>query len=74
MDQVQELPHDITDDSLGKKAVDLAVSRWGRLGGMVLNHGTLRSIDKVELQRKIQTTRTAVLRSTFSSASRWSVL
>ena len=71
MDQVQELPHDITDDSLGKKAVDLTVSRWGKLGGMVLHHGTLISIDKVELPRMIQNTRTAVLRS---AASRCSVL
>ena len=49
MDQVQVLPHDITDDSLGKKAVDLTVSRWVKLGSMVLHHGTLGSIDKVEL-------------------------
>lgn len=69
MDQVQELPHDITDDSLGKKAVDLTVSRWVKLGGMVLNHGTLGSIGNVELPRMIQNTRTAVLRSAVSRCS-----
>ena len=46
-DQVQVLAGDLTDYSLGKKAVDLAVSKWGKLDGMVLNHGTLGPVDKI---------------------------
>ena len=46
-DQVQVLPGDLTDYSLGKKAVELAVSKWGKLDGMVLNHGTLGPVDRI---------------------------
>ena len=44
---MQVLPGDLTYYSVGKKAVDLAVSEWGKLDGMVLNHGTLGPVDKI---------------------------
>ena len=44
---MQVLPGDLTYYSLGKKAVDLAVSKWGKLDGMVLNHGTLGPVDRI---------------------------
>lgn len=46
-DQVQVLAGDLTNYSLGKKAVNLALSKWGKLDGMVLNHGTLGPVDKI---------------------------
>ncbi|KAK2760024.1 hypothetical protein FQN54_002760 [Arachnomyces sp. PD_36] len=42
--QVEVLSGDLADFSLGKKAVDLAVSAFGRLDGVVLNHGALGPI------------------------------
>ncbi|KAL8840306.1 MAG: hypothetical protein Q9170_001390 [Blastenia crenularia] len=46
-DQVQVLAGDLSDFSLGQKAVDLAVSKWGKLDGMVLNHGVLGPVDRI---------------------------
>ncbi|KAI4100140.1 MAG: hypothetical protein L6R37_005655 [Teloschistes peruensis] len=46
-DQVQVLAGDLNDFSLAKKAVDLAVSKWGKLDGMVLNHGVLGPVDRI---------------------------
>ncbi|KAL8663561.1 MAG: hypothetical protein Q9202_003749 [Teloschistes flavicans] len=46
-DQVQVLAGDISDFSLGQKAVDLAISKWGKLDGIVLNHGTLGPVDRI---------------------------
>lgn len=46
-DQVQVLVGDLSDFSLGQQAVDLATSRWGKLDGMVLNHGVLGPVDRI---------------------------
>ena len=46
-DYVQVLLGDLTYYSLGKRAVDLAVSKWGKLDGMVLNHRTLGPVDRI---------------------------
>lgn len=43
-DQVEYIAGDISDHSLGEKAVKLAVSKFGRLDGLVLNHGTLGQV------------------------------
>ncbi|KAL8804470.1 MAG: hypothetical protein Q9223_000896 [Gallowayella weberi] len=46
-DQVQVLAGDLSDFSLGQKAVDIAISKWGKLDGMVLNHGVLGPVDRI---------------------------
>ncbi|KAI4112965.1 MAG: hypothetical protein LQ338_008250 [Usnochroma carphineum] len=46
-DQVQVLAGDLSDFSLGEKAVNLAISKWGKLDGMVLNHGVLGPVDRI---------------------------
>ncbi|PLB44960.1 short-chain dehydrogenase [Aspergillus steynii IBT 23096] len=45
--QVEVLSGDLADFSLGQKAVDLALKTFGRLDGMVLNHGTLGQVGKI---------------------------
>ena len=47
IDHVQAPVHDISGTLLGKKAVDLEVSRWASLGEMVLNHGISESVVKI---------------------------
>lgn len=42
--QVEVLTGDLADFSLGQRAVDLALSAFGRLDGMVLNHGMLGQV------------------------------
>lgn len=37
----------MADFSLAKKAVELALDRWGRLDALVVNHGTLDPVKKV---------------------------
>lgn len=39
--QVRILSGDMSDFSLGQKAVDLAVKEFGGLDGLIVNHGTL---------------------------------
>lgn len=46
--QVEVLNGDLADFSLGQKAVDLALKSFGRLDGMVLNHGMLGQVGKVK--------------------------
>jgi NADP-dependent 3-hydroxy acid dehydrogenase YdfG len=46
-EQVEVLAGDMADFSLSKKAVDLALSRWGRLDAVVVNHGGLDPVKKV---------------------------
>lgn len=41
------LPGDFRDHSLGQKAVDLAVQRWGRLDAVIINHGVLEPCARV---------------------------
>lgn len=38
---------DLADFALGQKAVDLAVSEFGRLDGLVVNHGILEPVTRV---------------------------
>jgi NADP-dependent 3-hydroxy acid dehydrogenase YdfG len=47
-EQVEVLAEDLSKDfGLGKKAVELAVGRWGRLDALVVNHGGLDPVKKV---------------------------
>ena len=45
--QVEVLSGDVSDSSLAKKAVDLAVESFGTLDALVLNHGILGQVGKV---------------------------
>ncbi|PYI32107.1 short-chain dehydrogenase [Aspergillus indologenus CBS 114.80] len=45
--QVAVLNGDLSDFSLAQKSVDLALKTFGRLDGMVLNHGILGQVGKV---------------------------
>lgn len=44
---MEVLAGDLSDLSLGAKAVELAASRWGRLDALIVNHGTLEPVKKV---------------------------
>jgi NAD(P)-dependent dehydrogenase (short-subunit alcohol dehydrogenase family) len=46
-DKVEVLAGDVSDFSLAKKAVELAIGRWGRLDALVVNHGGLDPVKKV---------------------------
>jgi len=46
-DRVDYSAGDLSDPSFIKKAVDLAISRFGRLDGLILNHGTLGQVKRV---------------------------
>jgi NADP-dependent 3-hydroxy acid dehydrogenase YdfG len=37
----------MADPSLASKAVNLALERWGRLDGLVVNHGSLEPVKKI---------------------------
>ncbi|KAL4926753.1 SDR family oxidoreductase [Aspergillus undulatus] len=45
--RVAVLNGDLADFSLGQKAVDLALKTFGRLDGLVLNHGILGQVGKI---------------------------
>lgn len=45
--QVEYLTGDLADLSIGKKAVDKALASFGRLDGLVLNHGILGQVGKI---------------------------
>ncbi|KAL4868996.1 hypothetical protein BDV12DRAFT_90324 [Aspergillus spectabilis] len=45
--QVAVLNGDLADPSLAQKAVDLALSSFGQLDGLVLNHGILGQVGKI---------------------------
>ncbi|KAF2025279.1 NAD(P)-binding protein [Setomelanomma holmii] len=46
-ERVEVLAGDLADFSLAKKAVELANDRWGRLDGLIVNHGTLDPVKKI---------------------------
>lgn len=48
--QVQVLSGDLNDFSIAKEAVELALSKWGKLDGMVLNHGVLGPLDRIAIK------------------------
>lgn len=45
--QVVVLNGDLADLSLGQKAVDLALETFGRLDGLILNHGILGQVGRI---------------------------
>jgi len=45
--QVRFVAGDLSDFSLGQKAVDLAVKEFGRLDGLIVNHGILEPVTRV---------------------------
>ncbi|CZT16048.1 probable dehydrogenase [Ramularia collo-cygni] len=45
--QVEFLAGDLSDFSLSRKAVDLAVRTWKRLDGVIVNHGVLDPVKKL---------------------------
>ena len=47
-DHVKVLAGDAGDYSLGQKACDLATSTWKRLDGLVINHGVLEPVERIE--------------------------
>lgn len=46
-DQVEVLAGDLADLSLGQKAVDAALSRWGSVDGLIVNHGRLEPVERI---------------------------
>ena len=46
--QVEVVNGDVADFSLAKKAVDTALTTFGQLDGMVLNHGILGQTGKID--------------------------
>jgi NAD(P)-dependent dehydrogenase (short-subunit alcohol dehydrogenase family) len=45
--QVKALAGDLSNLSLAQEAVDLALSAFGRLDGLVINHGTLGEMKRI---------------------------
>ena len=45
--QVEVLAGDLADFSLGQKAVDIALSSFGRLDGLIVNHGILGEVARI---------------------------
>jgi NAD(P)-dependent dehydrogenase (short-subunit alcohol dehydrogenase family) len=37
----------LADFSLGQKAVDLAVSKWSQIDGLIINHGVLDPVKRI---------------------------
>ena len=46
-ERVEILPADFEDYGTGPKAVELAVSKFGRLDALVLNHGILGEVKRI---------------------------
>ncbi|KAF2748027.1 NAD(P)-binding protein, partial [Sporormia fimetaria CBS 119925] len=46
-DGVEVLAGDLSDFSLGAKAVERAISRWNQLDGVIVNHGTLDPVKRI---------------------------
>ncbi len=46
--QVRILPGDMSDFSFTQSAVDLALRDFGQLDGLIINHGTMGQIDRIE--------------------------
>ncbi|KAF2473265.1 NAD(P)-binding protein [Lindgomyces ingoldianus] len=46
-EQVEVLAGDLSDFSFGAKAVEVAISRWGKLDAVIVNHGVLDPVKKV---------------------------
>ncbi|KAF2144862.1 uncharacterized protein K452DRAFT_265283 [Aplosporella prunicola CBS 121167] len=46
-DQVQVLSGDLSDFSIGARATALAIDTWGRVDGLLINHGVLEPVKQV---------------------------
>ena len=46
-DHVQVVPGDLADFSLGLKAIEVALSKFGQIDALVLNHGTLGEVARI---------------------------
>lgn len=46
-DQIEVLVGDASDFSLGEKATQAALTRWGQINGLVVNHGVLDPVKRV---------------------------
>jgi NADP-dependent 3-hydroxy acid dehydrogenase YdfG len=46
-EQVGLLVGNLADFSLGQKAVDLAISKWSQLDGLIINHGVLDPVKRI---------------------------
>jgi len=46
-DRVAYLTGDLADTNLCEKTIDLALTRWGRLDGLIVNHGRLDPVEKI---------------------------
>jgi NAD(P)-dependent dehydrogenase (short-subunit alcohol dehydrogenase family) len=44
---VEYLAGDLADFALGQKAVDLAVSKFGHLDALIINHGVLNPVKRI---------------------------
>jgi NADP-dependent 3-hydroxy acid dehydrogenase YdfG len=47
VDKVEVVAGDLSDFSVSKKAVEVANDRFGRLDGLIVNHGSLDPVKKV---------------------------
>jgi NAD(P)-dependent dehydrogenase (short-subunit alcohol dehydrogenase family) len=45
--RIEVVPGDLSDFSLAQKAVELAVSAFGKIDGLVVNHGTLGEVARI---------------------------
>ncbi len=46
--QVQILAGDLSDFALAEKAVNVTITQFGRLDGLVINHGTLPPVTNIQ--------------------------
>jgi NAD(P)-dependent dehydrogenase (short-subunit alcohol dehydrogenase family) len=47
-DRIEAVGGDVTQSEVVAEAVGAAVGKWGRLDGLVVNHGTMGAVDKIE--------------------------
>ena len=47
-DRIRTLPGDMNDLSLPQQAVDLALKEFGRLDAVIVNHGTMEPVARIE--------------------------
>jgi NADP-dependent 3-hydroxy acid dehydrogenase YdfG len=45
--QVEPLVGDLADFTLGQKAVDVALSKWNQVDGLIINHGVLDPVKRI---------------------------
>lgn len=67
-DRVEIIAGDAADLSLGQKAVDVALQRWGRLDGLVVNHGQVEPVQRI-VDASVDDWKTAFDVNVFSAVS-----